>query len=220
MMPRLFPAPGSARQTVVLARGPLWKTERHGKLVVRRAYGLGRLLPSVWLWRRWARTTRLFRHYLAVPRFRLVRGRRGSMYVVQHYVAGAMPLLTVTDTVVCQHAIAIGLHDMLQGIARCAQETGWLPDVAGRLSRPWQLYDVRRTDNLVLDPGGAWWLVDTGVTALFHHGYWPTAVVHRWLMLRAIRRLDVRLLAWLTAEDEGQQTNKRGRDERESGAAI
>lgn len=193
----------------VLARGPFVTTERVGDLVVRRPRRSCRLLLGPSLARGMSSALRRFRRYLPIPATHVRKGRFGDFVVVQRYVAGAVPLRDVPDAKLHDPAVAAGLRALLEGAERCYAETGWLPDLGGRVYVPGELYDVRRTDNVVLGADGGWWLVDAGATALFHSRRWPTGWMHTQRMLRVIRRL-ARELGSTSMVDEGEEGADRG----------
>ncbi len=147
----------------------------------------------------------MFRDYLPVPPTRFVRGRLGSFLVVQRYVKGAVLLRQVSDAQLAVPAVSAPLRGLLAQIAMCYAQTGWMPDVGGRVYVPGELYDVRRTDNLVLGADGRWWLVDVGATALFHHRKWPTGWLHTRFLMAAVRRFDRKLAQQHADVDEASR---------------
>jgi len=181
-----------SRQATVLARGVWITTERRGNLVLRQPNWwcpapLGRLVLRTLL-----NGARRFGSVLPVSPVRLVR-RGSSAVLVQRYVSAARPLRRLTVNELANPYTRLAICRFWAAVERCWQETGWLPDVGGRVYFPWELYVPLRTDNVVLDTSGECWLVDVGATAIFHCARWPTARLHAALMLGAIRRCSVAL---------------------------
>lgn len=179
------PVPRAARE--LLAGGPFLRTERWGDVVVRRGQpwcppALARRLVGGLI-----RRGRLFGAYLPVPALRpAVLG--GDEVAVQPYLAGAVPLRRLGPAELAAPRVAATLDRFWAGAERCWQETGWLPDIGGRVYLPWELYQPLRSDNVLVDAARRCWLVDPGATALFHCARWPTARLHAALMLAALRR--------------------------------
>jgi len=196
--------------SIVLSRGALTRTVRHGRFVVRTpqcwwrpCIGLG---PCVAL----ERTYRIFSPRLPVPRSRWLRNRAGTpVAMVQRYIEGAQILRHLDCGTLVRSGAAESLLPVLEAIDMCYRETGWLPDIGGKAYLPWELYDVSRCDNLVLDRQGAWWLVDVGATALFHSRRWPPARLHLFLMRRALRLWIMTLRTAITAASQTPDTDKR-----------
>ena len=109
-----------------------------------------------------------------------------------------------------QPAVAQRLQALLRNVEQCYERTGWMPDIGGRVYVPGELYNIRRTDNLVLGVDGRWWLVDVGATELFHNRTWPTGRFHARLMLRALRRFSVDLDSFASL-GTGKQGHTQGR---------
>ena len=181
----------------ILARGPLWTTGRVGQSVIRR--------PARWL-------PAPLQHAIAahligaaervggqlpVAPLRLRRFARAAL-VVQPYLRGAVPLRRLSQRHLADPVLVASLCRFWDAAERCWEQTGWLPDIGGRVYLPWELYQPLRTDNVLIDVGNAeatCWLVDVAASAPFHCARWPTARLHAALMHRAIRRCRARLLA-------------------------
>jgi hypothetical protein len=174
-------------ESVVLARGVWLKAVRGGDLVRReRPWWCPPPLGELLL-RRLMEQAKRFEAFLPVVPLREDHDCHGAV-LLQPYVAGAVPLRRLSAARLRDPTVVRSLCELWYGALLAWRIGGRLPDIGGRVHRPWELYRPLQTDNVVVGAGGKCWLVDVGASTAFHSARSPFGRLHAGFMVRALRQ--------------------------------